>query len=67
LISFNWTEIDLLYAQGLAAGRQGVVGLLVVRGHGPDRQVFAQRRSLTRKLFPGCWDLVGGHLEAGKV
>ncbi len=67
MISFNWTEIDLLYAQGLAAGRQGVVGLLVLRGRGSDLRIFAQSRSLTRKLFPGCWDFVGGHLEAGKV
>ncbi len=60
----DFSEIDQLYEQGLALGRQGVVGCLVVR---PDGRVFAQRRSLTRKLFPGCWDLVGGHLELGET
>lgn len=58
------SEIDRLYEEGLLQGRQGVMGCLVVR---PDGRVFAQRRSLTRKLFPGCWDLVGGHVEAGET
>jgi 8-oxo-dGTP pyrophosphatase MutT (NUDIX family) len=26
-------------------------------------RIFVQQRTLTRKLFPGCWDLVGGHVE----
>jgi 8-oxo-dGTP pyrophosphatase MutT (NUDIX family) len=26
-------------------------------------RVFIQRRSLTRRLFPGVWDIVGGHIE----
>jgi len=60
----NFTEIDRLYAEGLALGRQGVVGALVVR---PDGRVFAQRRSPNRRLFPGCWDLVGGHVEPGEA
>lgn len=59
----DFIEIDRLHAEGLALGRQGVVGALVVR---PDGRVFAQRRSLDRWLFPGCWDLVGGHVEAGE-
>lgn len=25
--------------------------------------VFVQKRSMTRRLFPGCWDLIGGHVE----
>jgi len=58
-----WAEVDRLHRQGRAEGRQGVVGLLVV---GPDGRVFSQRRSATRRLFPGCWDLVGGHVEAGE-
>jgi 8-oxo-dGTP pyrophosphatase MutT (NUDIX family) len=61
---FDWAAIDDLYARGLAEGRQGVVGALVLN---PLGQVFAQRRNLTRKLFPGCWDLVGGHIEADET
>jgi 8-oxo-dGTP pyrophosphatase MutT (NUDIX family) len=34
----------------------------------PDRsgRIFVQRRALTRRLFPGCWDLVGGHVESNE-
>src|SRR5215831_20245358 len=32
------------------------------RGH-----VFAQRRSLTRRVFAGAWDIVGGHIEPGET
>jgi hypothetical protein len=56
----DFSDIDRLYREGLAQGREGVMGALVVR---PDGRVFAQRRSLTRRTFPGCWDLVGGHIE----
>ena len=52
-----------MFTQGLHQGRQGVIGCLIVR---PDGRVFAQRRALSRRLFPGCWDLVGGHLEPGE-
>jgi len=30
-------------------------------------RVFVQRRSLDRRLFPGAWDVVGGHLEPGET
>lgn len=26
-----------------------------------------QKRSADRRLFPGCWDLVGGHVEEGET
>ncbi len=29
-------------------------------------QVFAQKRSATRRLFPGKWELPGGHVESGE-
>lgn len=60
----DFSEIDRLYAEGLAQGRAGVVGCLVVR---PDGRVFSQKRALTRKSFPGCWDLIGGHIEPGET
>jgi 8-oxo-dGTP diphosphatase len=31
-----------------------------------DGRIFVQRRSASRRLFPGCWDVVGGHLEPGE-
>ena len=33
----------------------------------PNRKVFVQRRSHTRRLFPGCWDLAGGHVDPGET
>jgi len=43
--------------------RQTVVGALMVDDLG---RVFVHRRSWNRRLFPGCWDIVGGHVEAGE-
>jgi 8-oxo-dGTP diphosphatase len=31
-----------------------------------EGRIFVQRRSPQRKLFPSCWDIVGGHLEDGE-
>ncbi|WFF07699.1 NUDIX domain-containing protein [Micromonospora sp. WMMD1076] len=31
-----------------------------------DGRIFIQRRSSERRLFPNCWDIVGGHLEPGE-
>lgn len=28
---------------------------------------LVQRRSATRRLFPNCWDFVGGHVETGET
>lgn len=47
-----------------ADGLRLVVGALITDGAG---RIYAQRRSLTRELFPGCWDLVGGHHEPGET
>lgn len=29
-------------------------------------RILMQRRSMDRKLFPGYWDAIGGHLERGE-
>jgi RimJ/RimL family protein N-acetyltransferase/8-oxo-dGTP pyrophosphatase MutT (NUDIX family) len=39
------------------------VGALIRDGR---HRVFAHRRSPTRRLFPGIWDIVGGHVEPGE-
>ncbi len=46
-----------------AAGPRQVVGALIRDRH--DR-IFVQRRSPDRRLFPGCWDVVGGAVEDGE-
>lgn len=44
-------------------GRSLVVGALI---HDSAGRIYLQRRTLTRALFPGSWDLVGGHAEDGE-
>ena len=39
------------------------VGAIIVDEHG---RVFVHRRGFDRELFPGCWDIPGGHVEAGE-
>ncbi|GAB3728700.1 NUDIX hydrolase [Nocardiopsis nanhaiensis] len=46
-----------------ADGNRWVAGAVITDGAG---HVFAQRRSATRKVFPHCWDVVGGHVEDGE-
>ena len=36
-----------------------VVGAVIVR----DTRVFVHRRDYDRSLFPGCWDIPGGHVD----
>ncbi len=40
------------------------VGALIRNDQG---RVFVQRRSATRRVLPGIWDIVGGHLEADET
>ncbi|MEV6287960.1 GNAT family N-acetyltransferase [Kribbella sp. NPDC051770] len=40
------------------------VGALIRDG---EQRVYVQRRTLERRLFPGIWDIVGGHVEAGET
>ena len=40
------------------------VGALIRNAQG---RVFVQRRSITRRVLPGIWDIVGGHIEPGET
>jgi len=52
------------FAEGAHAdGRRLVVGALI---HDREGRLFVQQRSQDRALYPGCWDVVGGHAEAGE-
>ena len=59
-------EIDLiaLQSEAEAAGKQCLVGAVILNEQG---QAFVQKRALTRKLWPGCWDTAGGHVEPGET
>jgi RimJ/RimL family protein N-acetyltransferase len=41
-----------------------VVGVLI---RDERNRVYVHRRSATRRLFPGIWDIVGGHVEPGET
>jgi 8-oxo-dGTP pyrophosphatase MutT (NUDIX family) len=41
-----------------------VVGAVILDDRG---RAFVQRRSANRRLFPNCWDIVGGHVESGET
>ena len=56
--------LSALQAAAEADGRECVVGALIKNEAGA---IFVQKRALDRKLFPGCWDIAGGHVEAGET
>ena len=57
-------DLSALQRQAEAEGLSLCAGALVFNDKG---QIFCQRRSLTRKLFPGRWDILGGHVEPGET
>lgn len=57
-------ELAQIQALAEAEGRQCVVGAVVING---KQQAFVQKRAASRRLFPNCWDLIGGHVEPGET
>jgi 8-oxo-dGTP pyrophosphatase MutT (NUDIX family)/2'-5' RNA ligase len=53
-------DLETLRRQALADGCEVVVGALILNATG---HVFSHRRGYDRMLLPGCWDIVGGHVE----
>ncbi|MFF3982877.1 NUDIX hydrolase [Streptomyces sp. NPDC001828] len=47
-----------------ADGEVWAVGAVILN---LDGKAFAQKRSPHRRLFPDCWDIVGGHVEPGEA
>jgi 8-oxo-dGTP pyrophosphatase MutT (NUDIX family) len=47
----------------MAPEARQVVGAVVV----DNGRAFVIRRSPDRRLFPGCWDVPGGHVEPGET
>ena len=52
-----------MQAQAEAEGKQCVVGALIRNAQG---QLLVQKRAPNRELYPDCWDIIGGHVEAGE-
>ncbi|MEU9123984.1 NUDIX domain-containing protein [Streptomyces sp. NPDC048506] len=46
-----------------ADGEVWAVGAVVLNA---DGKAFVQKRGPERRLFPDCWDIVGGHVEPGE-
>ncbi len=63
-LSPNSEYLSSLQMQAEQQGRGCVVGGLIIR---PAGKLFVQKRALDRKLFPGCWDISGGHVEPGET
>ena len=55
---------DFERIQREASGVRCVVGAVLVN---PLGEVFLQRRAPHVRLYPDCWDIVGGHVEAGET
>ncbi|MDA9453736.1 hypothetical protein XI00_05460 [Bradyrhizobium sp. CCBAU 21359] len=47
----------------MASKKQIVASALIPDSFG---RIFVQKRTMSRRLFPGCWDLVGGHVDEGE-
>ncbi|MCA9939975.1 MAG: NUDIX domain-containing protein [Anaerolineales bacterium] len=62
--SYDSSSLSRLQAQAGAEMRECVVGALIANQKGA---IFAQKRADDRKAFPGCWDIAGGHVEAGET
>jgi 8-oxo-dGTP diphosphatase len=58
-------DLSALQAHAEAEGRHCVTGALIFDQEGG--RVFVHRRGWDRRLLPGCWDIVGGHLESGET
>ena len=56
-------QLERFAAKAGADGRRLVGGALIADEQG---RIYVQRRSEQRALFPGCWDIVGGHVEQGE-
>jgi len=56
--------LERFAASAARDARRLVVGALISDGAG---RIYVQRRSQERELFPGAWDIVGGHVEAGEA
>lgn len=60
----SFTVDDDVQVPAPGADEVWTVGAVVLNREG---RAFAQKRSSDRRLFPGAWDIVGGHVEEGET
>jgi 8-oxo-dGTP diphosphatase len=63
-MSIDWDFLAEQQREAEARGWLCVTGGVIFS---PDNTVFVQKRSAHKLLFPGAWDLVGGHAEPGET
>ena len=56
-------DLATLQEKARSEGKTCAVGAIIRDARG---RVFVHRRGPDRRFLPGCWDLVGGHLEPGE-
>ncbi|MFD7769270.1 NUDIX hydrolase [Streptomyces sp. NPDC059787] len=60
----SFTVNDGVEVPAPGADEVWTVGAVILNREG---HAFAQKRSSDRRLFPGAWDIVGGHVEEGET
>ncbi|MBQ0952789.1 hypothetical protein SAMN05428941_6032 [Streptomyces sp. 2114.2] len=60
----SFTVNDDVEVPNPGADEVWTVGAVILNREG---RAFAQKRSRDRRLFPGAWDIVGGHVEEGET
>ena len=60
----NSEYLNNLLEDSINEGRECVAGGLIINN---EKKIFVQKRSHDRKLFPGCWDIAGGHVDPGET
>ncbi|HEY7415251.1 MAG TPA: NUDIX domain-containing protein [Ktedonobacteraceae bacterium] len=62
--SSSFEALPALQTEAEAEGKRCCVGALIFNHQG---RLLLQKRSPDRKLFPNCWDIIGGHVEPGET
>lgn len=60
----DFNDLLKLQTEAETEGRECVVGAVILNEQG---RAFLQKRSSERRLFPNCWDIIGGHVEPGET
>jgi len=63
---FSQISTDFLNKLLQDANNQGLIACTDVLIVNQNKEIFIQKRSPTRKLYPNCWEVPGGHIENGE-
>ena len=58
------SDLETLQRRAEAEGHRSVVAAIIFDERG---RAFVHRRGPDRRFLPGCWDLVGGHVDRGET